>query len=87
MAPPWVPLTCESSSQITGKRFSCLVLCQRTRMNTQMEETLGEVRWSGRVPLHCRAGLSPSASKVPQLRSTPVPGRWLEAPLRRHDPP
>ena len=60
-------------------------------MNTQMEETLGEVRWSGRAPLHCRAGFSPSASKVPQLRSAPVPdpvpGEWLEAPPRRHDPP
>ena len=34
-------------------------------MNTQMEETLGEVWLSSRAPLHCRAGLSLSTSTGP----------------------
>ena len=47
-------------------------------MNTQMEETLGEVWWTSRAPLHCRAGLSPSTSTGPpaQKRSCTRPCPW-----------
>ena len=78
MTPPWVPLTFESSSQITGKCFLCLLASQRTQMDSQMEETLGEVWWSSWAPLHCWADLSPSTSTGPpaQKRSCTRPCPW-----------
>ena len=62
--------------QLTDHRE--MLVCQRTQMNTQMEETLGEVWWTSRAPLHCRAGLSPSSSTGPpaQKRSCTRPCPW-----------